>query len=222
MSETEEKGGEKQDGFNASFSITGSASGTTIVKVLKRCRTWVAKNFLLLLVPTVVGAGGATGGYYEGSSSHAPEAQANVPASAPAAKPWVKFSSLVPGQSVARCTSLSGTALLPPGDHVYILDENLGSQDYYLKGTATTTPTATPPVVNWNYQATIGAANKGGNFDIVAIVVDDATNDFLSGILAAGNIQKVPGGVADSHLLTALYTKRVAVQRQADESTPCP
>ncbi|MGD0240148.1 MAG: hypothetical protein ABSB59_07450 [Streptosporangiaceae bacterium] len=211
-----EKQGEVESGIDIHI------SGSDIVKGVKRSGTWAAKNFAKIILPVAIAGGGIYGGYDYGSSSHATEPTKTTHAiTTAAAHSSVTIQTPGPNAPVAQCAAISGVAELQPGDHIWILDQNQGSLEYYLKGTAIVTPTSRVGKVDWSYQSTIGAANEPGQFDIIAIVVDSDTSDFLRGIVAARNLKRVSGGLADTALLTSEAIYRVSVQRVASKNGVC-
>jgi hypothetical protein len=210
---------EKKNAAPSGIFISDEAIGGAV----RRFATWVAKHFTRSILPVLITALGAgAGGYAAGNSSDSSGAHANLPASTTTAGPSATIVSPSRGASVARCTAIAGTATLSPGDRLWILVQAQDPQAYYLEGTATTSPATDPHVVDWNYQATIGANALSGQYVIYAVVTDRATSAFLSGILDGNNATPLADGLADKFLPPGVTAKPpVSVERVGRENSQC-
>ena len=197
-------------------------SDAAIGRAVRCSSIWVAKHFTRTILPALVAVLGTLGGYAVGDSSHSPEAHPSLSLNATAPGSSATISSPAEGDHVARCTSVSGSATLSPGDRIWILVEAKILLVYYLEGTATTSPTANPAVVDWNYRATLGSKNTSASYAIFAVVADHTTSDFLTGIIDGASLKRVSDGLADSSLPPGIIAKSpVNVQRVASENAEC-
>src|SRR6185437_9047993 len=158
----------KASGIN--ISITDEALGGFI----RRAIGWVAKHFTRSVLPPLVSlvVGGA-GGYAVGNSSNSPKADAKLSASTAAPASSVTIASPGPDGIVPRCTPVSGTATLPPGDSVWVIVQPLqGAEVFYFQGPASTTPTNNPHIMGWHGQVFVGGDNSSGEYVITAVVVN--------------------------------------------------
>jgi hypothetical protein len=196
-------------------------SDEAIGRTVRRSGAWAVKHFRLSILPAlIVGLGAGVGGYAAGSYS--PGTHDNLSSSTAAARSSLTISLPSQGDSVPRCTLVSGTATLSPGDSIWILVHARDPQVYYLEGRASTAPTTDPRVVSWRFQATVGSKSSSGQYVIVAAVVDHAMSDYLAGMLDADTLKPNAGGLADASLPPDVTTKYlVSVQRVQSENAEC-
>jgi hypothetical protein len=189
---------------------------------MRRSATWIlslaSRNSLVSILVAII-VGGA-GGY----AIHSNSPKGDVPHSVDvaAADTSVQIASPSPGESVARCTASSGSANIPMGGSVWILVQASDAGVYYIEGRAAIYQTSGSNVVDWNYETTIGSVNSSAQYSVVAVAVDAAMNEFLSGMLDAKYLKGNPDGLANASLPPGLLAEaKSTVTRISAENAEC-
>lgn len=95
--------------------------------------------------------------------------------------------------SVRHHQKVYGVAVIPPHHSLWLVSHKKGEAALYLLGRAHTTGQGTGPT-GWDACPQIGdfPAQRGASFEISAVLVPDATSDYLLGATTYTGVQLVP------------------------------
>jgi hypothetical protein len=129
---------------------------------------------------------------------------------------------------IPRCVNVSGTAVLPAGDSVWLVVRSEGDRRYYQAGPAVTNPPDGIGNVTWSYnEMPVGSLGESGTgYEIYAVILGSDIGKYLDGmtiVTSSGITLPVlwAGGSADTLPPNLLAAKPVEVTRSPDPPAEC-